>query len=114
MGLSAVLLIAAVGHGRRSHLGIDRIDHWPAYRINVNAADAVTLELLPGFGSALADKLIADRQSRGPFTSLDDLQRISGVGPIIARRVGDHVCFGRAAGGGPGNSKPETRNSVTV
>lgn len=50
-------------------------------RINLNTADAQTLEGLPGVGPATAQKIIADRSSNGPFKSPEDLMRVSGIGP---------------------------------
>ncbi|MDZ4180501.1 MAG: helix-hairpin-helix domain-containing protein [Coriobacteriia bacterium] len=49
-------------------------------RINLNAADATTLESLPGIGPATAAKIIADRDANGPFSAPDDLMRVSGIG----------------------------------
>jgi competence protein ComEA len=51
--------------------------------ININTASAEQLDALPGVGPALAAKIIADRDENGPFNSLDDLDRVSGVGPSI-------------------------------
>ncbi len=47
--------------------------------IDPNAADAGTLELLPGIGPARAAALVRARGER-PFRSLDDLDRVSGIG----------------------------------
>lgn len=49
-------------------------------RINVNDATRVELELLPGVGAALAQRIIDSRTQQGKFRSLADLQRVSGIG----------------------------------
>jgi len=49
--------------------------------ININTADAVALEELPGVGPSTAAKIVADREANGPFASVDDLSRVSGIGP---------------------------------
>jgi len=53
-------------------------------KVDLNRAGAPTLELLPGIGPALAGRIVASRQSAGEFSSVDDLQRVRGIG---ARRV---------------------------
>lgn len=50
-------------------------------KINLNTADEAALETLPGIGPVTAQKIIADRKANGPFTSPEDLQRVSGIGP---------------------------------
>jgi competence protein ComEA len=46
-------------------------------KIDINTADVATLEALPGVGPATARAIVAAR----PFTSVDDLERVSGIGP---------------------------------
>jgi competence protein ComEA len=48
--------------------------------INVNTASAEALEELPGIGPTLAAAIVEDREQNGPFTSVDDLNRVSGIG----------------------------------
>jgi competence protein ComEA len=53
----------------------------PTYRVNVNAADWVTLALVPGLGETLAKRIVAEREVRGGrFDSLDDLVAVKGIG----------------------------------
>jgi len=48
---------------------------------NVNTAPASEISLLPGIGPALAQRIVLDRETNGPFGSLDDLGRVRGIGP---------------------------------
>ncbi|MDX2018238.1 MAG: ComEA family DNA-binding protein [Planctomycetota bacterium] len=48
--------------------------------IDLNRATKEQLEMLPGIGPALAQRIIDDRTARGPFRSVDDLDRVSGIG----------------------------------
>lgn len=48
--------------------------------INLNRATAEQLQQLPRIGEATAEKIIADREANGPFSSVDDLTRVSGIG----------------------------------
>lgn len=60
--------------------------------ININTADALTLEGLPGIGPATAGKIVAERETNGPFTSLDDLTRVSGIGSKKLDALRDYAC----------------------
>jgi competence protein ComEA len=49
--------------------------------VDLNTATAAELDTLPGVGPSTAAKIVADRTSNGPFRSVDDLMRVSGIGP---------------------------------
>lgn len=55
--------------------------------IDVNTASAADLELLPHVGPALAARIVADREQNGPFTHLDELDRVNGIGPRTVERL---------------------------
>lgn len=48
--------------------------------ININSATEAELETLPGVGPATAAKIVADREANGPFNSVEEIMRISGIG----------------------------------
>ena len=47
--------------------------------LNLNTATQAELETLPGIGPALAQRIIAHRQTR-PFQTVDELNDVSGIG----------------------------------
>lgn len=49
--------------------------------IDVNAASLVELEQLPGVGPATALAIVTERENNGPFVSVDDVDRVPGIGP---------------------------------
>jgi competence protein ComEA len=49
--------------------------------IDLNTATAEQLDTLPGVGPVTAQKIVAYRQTHGPFTSVDQLDAIRGIGP---------------------------------
>lgn len=53
--------------------------------VNLNTATQTELESLPGVGPRLAKKIITAR-SQGPFSSLEDLDRIPGVSSKLLKR----------------------------
>ena len=48
--------------------------------IDVNQATVADLRRLPGVGPVLAGRIVQARETDGPFTSVDDLRRVAGVG----------------------------------
>ena len=56
-------------------------------KINLNRANTSELMLLPRIGPSLARLIIEDRHNSGPLASIDDLQRIKGIGPRTVDRV---------------------------
>jgi len=79
---------AAWGHtASRGHVaGVDR------YTVRINAAAAAELELLPGIGPAMAQRIL-DERSRRPFADAEDLTRVRGIGPKTVSRIVPHVIF---------------------
>lgn len=59
--------------------------------IDINSADAAQLNALPNIGPALAQRIIDDRQTYGPFDSLDDLDRVPGIGPRTIDSLRPHA-----------------------
>jgi competence protein ComEA len=48
--------------------------------VNVNTADEEAMQNLPGIGPAKAKAIIQYREEHGPFSSLDELTNVSGIG----------------------------------
>ncbi len=49
--------------------------------VNVNIASPDELRLLPHIGPKLAEAIVEDRRRNGPYASLEDLERVHGIGP---------------------------------
>ena len=61
--------------------------------VDIDHADSATLERLPRIGPALAARIVADRSAKGPYGSLNGLQRVRGIGPKLAGVLGPLVTF---------------------
>ena len=60
--------------------------------VNINTANAAQLTQLPGVGPAIAQKIIDYRTANGPFTSLDDLTKVPGIGAAKLAQIKSHAC----------------------
>ena len=65
----------------------------PAETIDIDRATARELERLPGVGPQLARRMVADREAKGPFGSLEALDQVSGVGPAVLAGIRPHARF---------------------
>ena len=66
--------------------------HKLAQRLDLNKADAVTLQKeLNGIGKAKAEAIVAYREANGPFASVDELLEIKGIGNALLERNRDKV-----------------------
>lgn len=59
--------------------------------ISLNSATAAELTELPGVGEATAAAIVAHRESNGPFTALEQLMDVKGIGPAKFEAVKDLV-----------------------
>lgn len=66
----------------------------PGEVIDVNTADVYELQRLPGIGEKRAEDIVAWREEHGPFQAVDDLDRVSGIGPGILEGLREYVSTG--------------------
>lgn len=59
--------------------------------VNINSASADELETIPGVGPVTAAAIIEWRETNGPFTSIEQLMEVSGIGERTLERLRDHV-----------------------
>ena len=52
----------------------------PGGKVNINSATPSDFENLPGIGPVLAQKIVDYRDQHGPFRSIQDLMKVSGIG----------------------------------
>lgn len=62
-------------------------------RVDADRASAEELGRVPGIGPSLAKRIVADRESHGGFGGLAGLDRVDGVGPGTLARLAPRLTF---------------------
>ena len=65
----------------------------PAQPLDIDRASVAEIEALPGIGPALAERIVATRDSLQGFGSIEALCVVRGVGPTLAQRLRPLVTF---------------------
>ena len=63
----------------------------PDTKIDLNHADADTLQQLPGIGPERAKAIIEYREEYGIFVTTDEVMNVPGIGPEIYGQIKDYV-----------------------
>ncbi len=58
--------------------------------VNINTATAEELQTLTGIGSVKASSIVAHREKE-PFSSVDDLTRVEGIGAATLERIRSQI-----------------------
>ena len=67
----------------------------PTAKVDINSAGIDELDTLPGIGPSTAAKIIEYRENNGPFTSVEQLMDVSGIGPAKFEAIREMVVAGR-------------------
>lgn len=74
--------------------------------LDVNTADALQLQTLPGIGPSYALRIVEWRNKNGPFTSLEQLLDVKGIGERRLDQLRPHLRLGA------GTDPPSTREAA--
>jgi competence protein ComEA len=90
--LAALVVIAiywlALGGAQGRLIEIDRVTRESArFEIDLNEADWPEFSQLPGVGETLARRIVESRRAEGPFTDVEDLRRVRGIGAKTLERI---------------------------
>lgn len=66
----------------------------PLTLVNINTATQAELESLPGIGPKLAKEILNHRQLHGPFTSIEQIVDVKGIGPATYDRIRNLITVG--------------------
>jgi competence protein ComEA len=67
----------------------------PAQPVNINTADSIQLQLVPGIGPSTAEKILQMRKSYGSFKSVNELTAIRGIGPKRLEKMRKYLTVGK-------------------
>jgi competence protein ComEA len=62
--------------------------------VDLNRISARDLALIPGVSLSLAERIVAERERRGGYGSLEDLNAVKGVGPVTLKRLSSCLVVG--------------------
>lgn len=60
-------------------------------KININTASVKELDALPGIGPTMARRIEEYRQSKGAFTSIEDIKHVKGIGDGLFKKIRDRI-----------------------
>lgn len=63
----------------------------PGEQINLNTALPLDLQRLPGIGASRAADIAAYREENGPFSSVDELLLVDGIGEVTLEKLRQYV-----------------------
>lgn len=64
------------------------------FPIDINKANAAQLDLLPGIGPVLAERIVTYRNTKGPFSAETDIMLVSGIGQAKYDQIAEYIRVG--------------------
>lgn len=63
-------------------------------KLNINTATEAQFETLPSIGPVLAQRIVQDRETNGPFAEINDLMRVPGIKDALMQKIRPFVTTG--------------------
>jgi competence protein ComEA len=82
--------------------------------LDLNRASAEDLDAIPGVGPALAQRIVDYRRAHGPFNQVEDLIKVSGVGPQNLPKLKPYLGLGGPEASAPPDGKAPMTTGESV
>lgn len=63
-------------------------------RVNINTADSALLQTLTGIGESRAEAIILYRETNGPFETIEDIMKVTGIKNALFNNIKDDITVG--------------------
>jgi comEA protein len=60
-------------------------------KININSAYTGDLQMLPGIGEVMAERIIDYREQKGPFKNTEEIKKVKGIGDKKFEQIRDYI-----------------------
>ncbi len=88
LGIAASVGVYLGKNYQYEHYAIEpKSDRIKTYKINLNLATEHDYGNLPGIGPKLAAEIIRDRKANGRFNSVEDINRVKGIGDAKFKKI---------------------------
>ena len=84
------ILISSKGNSGENQMSL-AVQESQNGKININTADSLKLQEIPGVGPTTAQKIIDYRQNYGKFKSKEDIVNVSGIGEKTYENIKDYI-----------------------
>jgi len=70
-----------------------------AYIVDLNTANWLEFSLLEGIGEVLGKRIVSYRDDHGPFTTIEQIREVRGIGEKTYARIAPHLTIGGSSEG---------------
>ncbi len=91
----------------------DREIDGPIEVVDINRANVLQLEAIPGVGPVIAQKIVVERERNGPFASPEELDRVSSLGERLIERILPYLKFEESSSAGETTPLETTSREAT-
>ena len=73
---------------------ISEVENLGLTKVNINYATREQLETLAGIGGTIAQQIIEYRTENHLFTTIEEIQKVPGIGPSTFEKIKNHITVG--------------------